>query len=318
MPKKMPKKPRVMSQKQKQRQSVNVTINQDRPIRRRGPNKPKAPSGQGQGQSPGQGPTIQYAPYQMTNAAPQSNQQEFAAEVARQVIKQSVPNIVTQIPDNFKENQKFYKSPFRFRPFSADLNIEKMQPENLPLNNFQPSPSPPNPVLPDIVEEQNKIDQRSVSQDSIPISSASPVPEGFSSNQSINQLADLLQQKLMVYDDLPEDSSRSGQMSPITPNTPIAVGIPIDVEIPTAQLLSSNKGRPFTKPSNEDLNAIDLYLTLQQQSPADRKRILAFNNRKEEYKRGNRLLSQNKSNNPYIIEFANAVRMRLSESSKGK
>ena len=314
MPKKMPKKPRVMSQKQKQRQSVNVTINQDRPIRRRGPNKPKTPSGQGQGQSPGQGqgPTIQYAPYQMTNAAPQSNQQEFAAEVARQVIKQSVPNIVTQIPDNFKENQKFYKSPFRFRPFSADLNIENIQPETRPLNNFQPSPSPPNPVLPDIVEEQNKIDQRSVSQDSIPISSASPVPEGFSSNQSINQLADLLQQKLMVYDDLPENSLFSGQISPITPNTPIAV------EIPTAQLFSSNKGRPFSKPSNEDLNAIDLYLTLQRESPADRKRILAFNNRKEEYKRGNRLLSQNKSNNPYIIEFANAVRMRLSESSKSK
>jgi len=312
MPKKIPKKPRVMSQKQKQRQSVNVTINQDRPIRRRGPNKPKAPSGQGQGQSPGQGPTIQYAPYQMTNAAPQSNQQEFAAEVARQVIKQSVPNIVTQLPDNFKENQKFYKSPFRFRPFSADLNIENIQPETRPLNNFPASPMPPNPVLPDIVEEQNKIDQRSVSQDSIPISSASPVPEGFSSNQSINQLADLLQQKLMVYDDLPENRSRSGQMSPMTPNTPLAV------EIPTAQLLSSNKGRPFTKPSNEDLRSIDLYLTLQRESPADRKRILAFTDRKDEYKRGSKLLSQNKSNNPYIIEFAKAVQGRLSESSKGK
>ena len=188
--KKIPKKPRV-SQKQKQRQSVNQTVvfNQQPAIRRIGPNKPRAPLGGGGG-GVGQGPSssITYAPYQMTNAAPQSNQQEFAAEVARHIIRQSVPNIVTEFPANFGENQRFYRSPYRLQPVSADLNRENITPVNAPLNNFDTVPSPPPPDRPDIVQDQNRVIQRAVAIQPSTIQTVEGVPVGFTEYQSRNDL----------------------------------------------------------------------------------------------------------------------------------
>lgn len=204
--KKIPKKSR-MSQKQKQRQSVTqtVVVNQQPATRRRGPNKPKAPSGGGSGSGGGgQGPSssITYAPYQMTNAAPQSNQQEFAAEVARQVIKQSVPNIVNEIPANFGENQRFYQNPFRLQPVSANLNQENITPVEAPLNNFDRSPPPPNPVEPDIVQNQNRVIQRAVEIQPSTIQSVEGIPIGFTEYQSRNDLdmnTDLEQRETQAY-----------------------------------------------------------------------------------------------------------------------
>ena len=189
--KKITKKPRV-SQKQKQRQSVNqtVVVNQQPATRRRGPNKPKGPSGGGGSGSGsgGQGPSITYAPYQMTNAAPQSNQQEFAAEVARQVIRQSVPNIVNQIPANFGENQRFYRSPYRLQPVRDNLNRETIISEDVPLNNFDRTPSPPPPVNNDIVQQPNRVIQQAVEIQPSTIQTVDGFPVGFTEYQSRNDL----------------------------------------------------------------------------------------------------------------------------------
>ena len=190
--KKIPKKPR-MSQKQKQRQSVNqtVVVNQQPATRRRGPNKPTNPSGGGGGGGGGGGqgpsPAITYAPYQMTNAAPQSNQQEFAAEVARQVIKQSVPNIVRRIPDNFGENRAL-NQPYRLEPASDNLNRENITSVDAPLNNFDRAPPPPSPVDPDIVLQPNRVIQRAVKIQPSTILTVEGFPVGFTENQSRNDL----------------------------------------------------------------------------------------------------------------------------------
>jgi hypothetical protein len=339
--KKIPKKPRV-SQKQKQRQSVNqtVVVNQQPATRRRGPNKPKAPSGGGSG-SGGQGPSssITYAPYQMTNAAPQSNQQEFAAEVARQVIRQSVPNIVYEIPAIFGENQRFYRNPFRLQPFRDDLNRENLIPVEVPLNNFDRAPAPPPPVEPDIVLQPNSIDQRSVSAETIPIHPNITVPQGFTSNIPANQL----NEQIKAYKDFGGDDSQSvssGAMSPLTPSTPLSrverayanlkglLGVPQAIEIPRAELMQvgeliqeqdqpvlltkkkSNKGRPFSDPTEEDIQSIDTYLVISRLPLNERNQALVGQT-KILYKRGNRLLSQNKSNNPKIIAYAESVNRHL-------
>lgn len=337
--KKITKKPRV-SQKQKQRQSVNqtVVVNQQPATRRRGPNKPKTTSG-GSGGSGGQGPSssITYAPYQMTNAAPQSNQQEFAAEVARQVIKQSVPNIVNEIPANFGENQRFYRSPFRFQPFRDDLNRENMIPVEAPLNNFDQPPAPPPPVPVNIVLQPNSIDQRSVSEATIPIHPSSVTPQGFTANTPVNQL----NEQIKAYKDFGGDdaqSTRSGGLSPLTPSTPLSrierayaqlresVSVPEAIQIPQAQLMpvaevvrdkpillekiKSNKGRPFTHATPDDFHSLNAYLTLQRKPQNIRKEALVGET-KRLYKRGNRLISQNKSNNPEILELINSINARL-------
>lgn len=337
--KKITKKPRV-SQKQKQRQSVNqtVVVNQPQPTRRRGPNKPKAPSGGGGGGSGGQGPSssITYAPYQMTNAAPQSNQQEFAAEVARQVIQQSVPNIVRRIPDNFGENRA-RNQPFMLQPVSANLNQVNLTPVEVPLNNLDRSPAPPPPVLQEIVLQPNSIDQRSISAETIPIHPNITVPQGFTSNTPVNQL----NEQIKAYKDFGGTDSQSvssGAMSPLTPSTPLSrvereyanlkglLGVQRAIEIPRAELMpvaevvqdkpilltkkKSNKGRPFSDPTPEDMQSIDTYLSISRLPLNERNNVL-FGNTKILYKRGNRLLSQNKSNNPKIMEYAESIKRNL-------
>jgi len=299
-PKKMPKKPRVVTQKQKQRQSVNVTINQERPIRRRGPNKPK-PSGGGGGQGPGpsQGPSpIQFTPYQMSNPAPGQQPPEPRA--------QPVINIVNEIPDNFNENVRYYRNPFRLQPFRENMDQNNLRPAEGPLG--QSLPSAPPPVLPDIVEEQNFINNASNTPVvAMPISSINPI-QGFAVQSPINQLS---------QEQMDRIKSRLGRS--FTPQTPLGENLyefqqnmgnvqstlrqSLSLEQPESQSNSppmqrtSNKGRPFTSLSEDDKQALTLYLDYKDR--ADKRNYSST----EMYKRGRKLVSQNKSNNPEVMQF---------------
>lgn len=304
----MPKKPRVVTQKQRQRQSVNVTINQERPIRRRGPNKPKPGSGGGGGPGPGpnQPPQISPIQYQMNAPPPPPpGPQGDNASIAQQVVNllQRPASIVGEIPPNFNET-RFYQNQNRFRPFSNALNPEV--PEDRPLPQFDRSPPPPNPVLPDIVEDQNNIIRGSTTPVAIPIASSSYIPLGFSLNQPINQLPSVnsqfnafhdfggndAQQRDIYYEKRLNQERFYKQLSEQMPSGTFS---PQSTSSEPPQ--KSNKGRPFTALSEDDKQALTLYLDYKDR---DDKRQYSST---EMYKRGRKLVSQNKSNNPEVMQF---------------
>lgn len=293
-PKKIPKKPRVVTQKQKQRQSVNVTINQERPIRRRGPNKPKPSGGGGGGggQGPSQGPSpIQFTPYQMSNPAPQP---------------QPVINILNEIPDNFNENVRYYRNPFRLQPFRENMDQNNLRPVEGPLG--QPLPPAPQPVLPDIVEEPIVVVQASSTPVvAIPISSSNPI-QGFVEQFPRNELSQ--EQLDRLYQ---EQMNRFKPMYvPLNPRSPLSefqqsmgdiqsnLRQSLSLEQPEPQsppMQQKSKGRPFTVLSQEDKESINLYLDYKDRP--DKRDVSNL----ERYKRGRKIITQNKSNNPEVMQF---------------
>ena len=308
-PKKIPKKPRVVAQKQKQRQTVtqNVIINQEKPRRTRGPNKPKPGSGGGGGQGPNQQPQISPIQYQMNAPPPPPpGPQGDHASIAQHVVNllQRPASIVGEIPPNFNEN-RFYQNQNRFRPFSNVLNPEV--PVERPLPPFDQSPAPPNPVLPDIVEDQNNVIRGSTTPVAIPISSSSYIPLGFSVNQPINQLPSVNSQRNAYKDFGGNDAQQTDIYLEKRINQErfykeLAQQIPSGTFSPLSTSSEpmpkkSNKGRPFAPLTQEDKESLDVYLTYRNRPD---KRDVSSTDR---YQRGRKLVTQNKSNNPELISF---------------
>lgn len=315
-PKKIPKKPRVVAQKQrqKQRQTVtqNVIINQEKPRRTRGPNKPKQESGGGGGggQGPNQPPQIPSIQYQM-NAPPPPPPGDNAA-IAQHVLNllQRPQSIIAEIPNEFNPI-RMYRNPLSQRPFSDILNREDFVPEERPLPQFDRSPPPPNPILPDIVEDQNNIIMSSSSTPvAIPIASSSYIPLGFSSNQSINQLPSVNSQ-VNAYKDFGGNDAQQQQpdiyyekrvnqerfYKELSLQIPSGTFSPRSTSSEPIPKQKSNKGRPFTALSEDDKDALNLYLDYK-----DRQDKRQFSST-ELYKRGRKLATQNKSNNPEVMQF---------------
>jgi hypothetical protein len=350
--KKIPKKSK-MSQKQKQRQSVNqtVVVNQQPAIRRRGPNKPKAPSGGSGGPSQGysQGPTIQYSPYQISNPAPGQQPPEPRA--------QPVINILNELPDSFNENVRYYRSPFRLQPFKENMNQNNLKPDEVPLNNFQPAPPPPNPEPTPIVQQPNYIHQGSVSSATLEINPNSTQPNylhqgsvssatleihpnntqpvGFTSNTPVNQLNATLN-AFKDYGGDDAQSVNSGAISPLTPSTPLSrvekaysnlkqsLGLPQAIEIPSAQSMSvaeviQDNPVLLRKPSNRgrpfsEVTPDDfnaIEYYLEIKNDKKMPNYIKEAYDKEHYKRGRILVGQGKGRNPDVIAFVDAVNKRL-------
>lgn len=185
------KQVRANRQKQKQKQSNKqsqvVIINQE-PKRRRGPNKPKSAPASGGG---GGGPSV--IPYvipqtQLTAASYQNSAVQPPSEIQQ----------LTQALSQFQATP-VYRNPFRMEPFRTAMNPAPLQQVEEPLE--QPAPSPPPPERPDIVQEQNFVEQVARPPMAVPINQASPVVQGFAVNQAQNDLARQQDMELNAYED---------------------------------------------------------------------------------------------------------------------
>ena len=186
-------------QKQSNKQSQVVIINQE-PKRRRAPNKPKsAPTSGGGSGGGGGGPG--YIPYvipqsQLSAASYQNSAMQPPTEIQQ----------LTQALNQFQATP-VYRNPFRMEPFRTAMNPAPIQQIEQPLE--QPAPSPPPPDLPNIVEEQNFVEQRARPLPMLPIGSSSSAYQGFSQNQSVNDLARQVDREVNAYADFGGDDAQA-------------------------------------------------------------------------------------------------------------
>lgn len=307
------------SQKQSNKQQQIVVINGSQ-TRRRGPNQPKSGGGGsgGSGGSPQQGsgdyPRIVYIPQTFPSMTLPGQQ----------------PSIVQEIPPSgmpFSPAAQMYRNPFRMAPFRNVMNPPpQMTPapfsnlESPPINQeqniFTQPPPPPNPVEPDIVQEPVYVDSVSSPPIAVPIFPSSSSYQGFVENQARNDLAREVDMELAATEDY-------GGEDAISPTIPLRLqrendkineykrqrdgDLPFPSSIP---IMSgggggpSNKGRPFTALTEVEKEALIMYARYKDDKQGkseftDTERAL--------YKRGNRLLSQNKSNNPELVSFYSDV-----------
>jgi len=178
------KKEKKLTQKQKQvnKQSQIVIINQEPSKRKSQPRRRKISANNDY-------PNIAYIPTSVPNMSVAMNQP--------QNISQPIPQSISQF-----EQVPIYRNPFRNEamrgvfnppPQFASYQVE----QNLPNISIA---SPP-PLEPKIVLEQNNIDFLSRPINPIPISYASSVFQGFTENQSVNQLNEQVTKEVNAYDD---------------------------------------------------------------------------------------------------------------------
>jgi hypothetical protein len=193
-------------------------------------------------------------------------------------------------------------------PFS---NLES-PPINQEQDIFTPPPPPPNPIEPDIVQEPVYVESVSSPPIAVPIFPSMNRFQGFTQNEAVNDLARDVDMELAATEDYGGEDAES----PTIPfrlqkendrineykrqrdgDQPYPSSIPI---ISGGGGGPSNKGRPFTALTDVEKDAIIIYARYK-----DDKQGKNELTEKEWalYKRGNRLLSQNKSNNPELIAF---------------
>ena len=306
---------KIQSQKQSNKQQQIVVIGG--PTRRRAPNKPKS-GGEGSDGSPQQGPggypRVVYLPQTFPNMTTPAGQ----------------PSIVQEIPPSgmsFSPAAQIYRNQERMRPFrnvmnpppqlnpSPFSNLES-PPINQEQNIFSPRPPPPNPVEPDIVQEPVFLDRLSSPPIAVPIFPSSSPLQGFVQNEAVNDLARNVDMELAATEDYGGEDAQS-------PTIPLRLqrendkineykrqrdgDLPIPSAIP---IMSgggggpSNKGRPFTVLTDGEKEAIIMYARYKHDKPGKNE---FTETEKALYKRGNRLLSQNKSNNPELVAFYSDV-----------
>lgn len=301
-------------QKQSNKQSQVVIINQE-PKRRRGPNKPRPPASSGGGG----GGTPSVIPYVIPQTQLTAANYQNSAVQPPDAIQQ-----LTQALGQFQQNQnQIYRNPLRMAPFREAMNPAPIQPVEEPLP--QPAQAPPPPDLPDIVLQPNRVEQLARPPIAVPISSSMPSYQGFAVNQATNDLANQQNIQLNAYDDFggydaqspPEISDRQiydealaksreklnvfmgggGGMSPYdeipSPSTPL---FPL-----------SNKGRPFTSLTQDEIFAIEIYL----RAKHDKKLKRGFDEeQKRLYSRGS-IISINKKNNPEVIALKEQIKASI-------
>jgi hypothetical protein len=181
-------------QKQANKQSQVVIINQE-PRRTRAPNKPRpsAPSGGG-GNAPY--PNVAYIPYTL----PQPSLPQMSAANYGNTALQPVNEIqqLTQALNQFQATP-VYRNPLRMAPFRNAMNPAPMQQVEEPLP--EPIQAPPPPEMPDIVEEQNFVEQLARPPIAVPIDPSMPVYQGFAQNQAVNDLARQQDMEVNAYED---------------------------------------------------------------------------------------------------------------------
>lgn len=299
------KQVRANRQKQKQKQSnkqtTTVIINQE-PKRRRAPNKPKsAPSSGGGGG--GGGPSV--IPYvipqtQLTAASYQNSAVQPANEIQQ----------LTQALSQFQQNQnQIYRNPFRMEPFRTAMNPAPLQQVEEPLP--EPIQERPNPVMPDIVLQPNRVEQVARPQVAFPIVPSTPIYEGFAINQ-----AQISREQEMELDAILDMGGYDAQ-SPREPSQAEYQQELIRQQEKLKEFMSSgggggeqlarrsNKGRPFSDLTESERRSIELAIYAKKANLVRNRQFLDGLNPedKESYERGLRLISQNKKNNPSVIAY---------------
>jgi len=298
------------SPKQVAKQSQVVIINSEKP-KRRYTKRGKATMGGGGGDG---GQKFVYIPQYIPNMSiPMSHPQD---------IRQPIPQMIREF-----QPTATYRNPLRMEPFRSALNPpifneNKPNPRNmdqyLPENSL---PTPP-PVMPDIVLEQNHLEMPASPAPTLPIHPSSFSGQGFTENKAVNQLNNRIQKEINAYEDFggydansPREPDVFGQTSPLT-NTPVGEEIggyyrqrkqrgQIQIESEGESSVGggggqkpSNKGRPFTALTQQDKEAIQLYIYAKN----DKELKKGFGeSEKALYKRGRLIISQNKSKNPEVL-----------------
>jgi hypothetical protein len=297
------------SPKQVSKQSQVVIINSEKP-KRRYTKRGKASTGGGGGDG---GQKVVYIPQYIPNMSiPMSSPQE---------IRQPIPQMIREF-----QPTATYRNPLRMEPFRSALNPpifteNKPNPRNmdqyLPENSL---PTPP-PVMPDIVLEQNHLDMPTSPAPTLEIHPSSFSGQGFTENKAVNQLNRRIQKEIKAYEDFggydansPREPDVFGQISPIA-ETSVGEEIggyyrqrkrgQIQIESEGESSVGggggqkpSNKGRPFTALTEQDKEAIQLYIYAK--NDKELKKGLTESD-KAIYKRGRLIISQNKSRNPEVV-----------------
>lgn len=303
------------SQKQSNKQQQIVVIGG--PTRRRAPNKPKSGGG-GSGGSPQQGPgdypRVVYIPQTFPNMT----------------LPGQPPSIIQEIPSSgmpFSPAAQMYRNPFRMAPFRNVMNPPpQMNPppfsnlESPPINQeqniFTAPQSPPNPVEPDIVQEPVYVDRLSSPPMAVPIFPSSSAYQGFTINEAVNDLGSQVDMEVNAFEDFGGEDAQSPTIPTRLQRENDKINeykrqrdgdLPYPSSIP---IMSgggggpSNKGRPFTALTEVEKEALIMYARYKDDKQGKRD---FTETEKALYKRGNRLLSQNKSNNPELVSFYSDV-----------
>jgi hypothetical protein len=300
------------SPKQIAKQSQVVIINQDRP-KRRYTRRGKATAGGGGGG--GGDSKIVYIPISQPNFnIPAQNPQ---------IISQPIPQMIRDF-----QATPVYRNPLRMEPFRSALNPppfnqNRPAPANIEGNLDEiPMPSPP-PLEPEIVLEPNSIFMPSTPVSAYPIMPSSTPGQGFTENVAVNQLNQQVQDEVAAYDDFggydaqAEEERRMRLAKQLSGGEYYQRRGRIQTSDSEGESVrggggggggamsesdegkkSSNKGRPFTALTQQDRDSIQLYIFAK--NDKDLKKGLSAED-KNLYKRGRKLITQNKKNNPEVI-----------------
>ena len=295
-------------QKQKQSQSTTVIINPESK-RRRGPNKPKSAPASGGG-----------APSIIPYIIPQT--QLTAASYQNSAVQP--PDAIQQLTQALNQFQAtpVYRNPFRMEPFRTAMNPTPLRNEEAPLP--EPAQAPPPPVMPDIVEEQNFVEQLARPPVAVPILPSMPTYQGFAENRAVNQLNRQVELEVNAFNDFggldaqsPTEETYQAELGRQREKLNVFMGggggmgpydeIP-SPSTPATQLPISNKGRPFAPLTQDERFAIEIYLLAKHDKALKR----GFDaEQKGLYSRGSKLVTQNKKNNPEVIALKEEVKARI-------
>jgi len=320
--KKYIKQVRANRQKQKQKQSnkqtTTVIINPESK-RRRAPNKPKSAPSSGGGGAPNVIPYV--IPQTQLTAASYQNSAVQPPDAIQQL---------TQALGQFQQNQnQIYRNPLRMAPFRAAMNPAPIQQVEEPLP--EPIQELPNPVMPDIVQEQNFVEQLARPPMAVPINQDSPVVQGFAVNQAQNDLARQQDMGLNAYEDFggydaqsPSQETYEVELGRQRKKLNVFMGggggmgsydeIPLPSTPPESTLIKkSGKGRPFTEVTPFQQHGIELYIMAREKGlKGDRKFLSSLSVQdKDAYDAGRLLVTaKNRNNNPYVAEYIRIIEDR--------
>jgi hypothetical protein len=319
------KKEKKITQKQKQvnKQSQIVIVNQEPSKRKSQPRRRKISSND-------EYPNIAYIPTSIPNMSVAMNQP--------QIMSQPIPQSISQF-----ESVPIYRNPFR----EAAVRNQFNQPPQFASNQVEQnlpfvSPSPPPPLEPEIVLEPNNIDFLSRPLNPEPISSASPVFQGFTENQAVNQLNEQIRLEKNAYSDFGGDDAQDEDlqrrlrlakqlnmgdfyanernrfslfpppMSPDSPDTQIGMGRGGGGGEGPDRI--RKRGRPSRELPQEELQSISDY--------AEIRYGVSPNKRTEEqnkiFKEGQKLFISRSRTHPEVIELKDSVKVRVLKERENK
>jgi len=256
-----------------------VIINQESKRRR---SSKKSTGGSGK---ENQYPRIVYIPQSTPNMSIPMNQP--------QQISQPIPQAINQFAQT-----PVYRNPLRNEPFRTALNPppfseNKPIPSNMEQNIFTQPPQVPQPVLPDIILEPNRIFMPSTPAQAYPITPGGSIFQGFVENQAVNQLNEQVTKEVNAFEDY-------GGLDAQSDTERLRVG----KQLSLGEYYQTQMSQPL---SNQQQDSLLLYF-VNKMDPSDKKPL--SKNDQKRYNEGERL-ANNLSANPQVRAIRDHVRQQL-------